>query len=87
VKAGMKTKKRFSVVKVGNAWKVRDAHTGAYWDWEGRTREKARAFADAKNTKEFLRTAEIVSIDGEPLADYLARQKNTDRATTGDQSA
>lgn len=74
MKAGMKTKNRFSAVKMGPAmWKVRDAHTGAYWDWEGRTREEARKFAAAKNRKEFLRTAEIVSIDGEPFADYLAR--------------
>jgi hypothetical protein len=72
----MKPKRRFSVAKIENAkWMVRDAHTGAYWDWEGRTRQQARAFADAKNTKEFLHTAEIVSIDGEPYADYLARQK------------
>jgi hypothetical protein len=63
----MRTKNRFGVVKVEDAkWKVRDAHTGAYWDWEGRTREDARKFAAAKNAKERLRTAEIASIDGEP---------------------
>jgi hypothetical protein len=86
----MKTKNRFSVVKVGDAkWKVRDAHTGAYvwdwWEWEGRTREEARRLARSQNQKEKLRTAVIVRM--EPLSDYLARQKNRDRATPGEQSA
>jgi len=74
----MKTKNRFGVVKVEDAkWMVRDAHTGAFWDWEGRTREEARKFAAAKNAKERLRTAVIVSM--EPLSDYLARQRGTNQ--------
>ena len=83
----MKPKNRFSVVKIENAkWMVFDAREGTYV-WECRTRQDARNFADSQNVKEFLRTAEVVSIDGEPIADYLARQKNRDCATTGEQSA
>lgn len=59
----MKTKKRFSVVEVENArWMVLDAHERAYV-WECRTRADAQKFADAKNEKERLRTAEIVKIE------------------------
>jgi hypothetical protein len=54
----MKTKKRSSVEKVGNAkWAVLDARTGAYEAWDCcRTREEARKLCAAKNRKEELRT-------------------------------
>jgi hypothetical protein len=84
VKAGMKTKKRFSVVKVEDAkWMVLDARERTYV-WKCQTLQDAQKFADAQNAKERLRTAKIVSV--EPLADYLARQKNRDCAKTGEQS-
>jgi hypothetical protein len=73
----MKTKNRFSVAQVENAkglgvsaWMVFDASERTYV-WECRTREDARKFADAKNAKEFLRTARVVRI--ESMADYKAR--------------
>jgi hypothetical protein len=73
----MKPKKRFSVVKVEDAkWMVRDAHTGAYvWDQESRTREEARRIARLQNNHERLRTVVVVKMGGEPLSEYLARQK------------
>jgi hypothetical protein len=69
--------KRFSVVKENAKWMVFDALERTHV-WEGRTRQEARNFADAKNRKEKLRTAEIVSM--EPLSEYLARQKKEEEA-------
>ena len=51
---------RFSAVENGN-WMVFDAHERGYV-WECRTELEAREFADAKNEKERLTTAKIVSI-------------------------
>jgi len=79
-------KKRFSVVKLGNAkWMVRDAHTGAHIAPINLSREEARKLARSQNEKERLRTAVVAHV--EPLSQYLARQKNRDRATPGEQSA
>jgi hypothetical protein len=61
----MKPKKRFTVIKIGNAkWSVFDASERAHVS-EWRTREAARIFARSQNRKEFLRTAEIIG--SEPL--------------------
>jgi len=59
----MKTKNRFSVVKVKNGkWKVFDAHKCTYiLEWP--TRQAARVYADNQNQKEYLRTAEVVSFE------------------------
>jgi hypothetical protein len=62
MKGSATVKNRFSAVEVENGkWKVFDAHERAYV-WECRTEEDARKFADAKNAKERLRNAKVVSI-------------------------
>jgi hypothetical protein len=69
--AHMKTKNRFTVVKIENAkWSVFDAHERTYVS-EWPTRQGARNYAASQNTKEFLRTAPIIGT--EPLRAYLAR--------------
>ena len=62
--------KRFRVVKRQCAWKVLDTRERIYI-WESLSLKAAREYADSQNTKEFLRTAPIISI--ESLSDYRAR--------------
>ena len=66
----MRTKVRFNVVEVENAkgfgvsaWKVFETRDDRAEVWECETERDARKLAAAKNAKERLRTAKIVSID------------------------
>ena len=68
---------RFSIVVENAKWMVFDTVERTYV-WECGTQEAAQKFADAKNAKEGLRTAQIVS--SEPLSEHLKRIAAT-RAT------